>query len=172
MIETERLKLIAATVEHFEAAMKSHNKLAEWLGVDLADDWLVFPEGLAGGLKMLQTDPANADWGTHFFVETDSNTLIGNGGYCGAVNQEGMVEIGYALSPEFRGLGYAVEAADGLIRNAFADPSVSMVKAHTLAEWNPSTGVLNKCGMTKIGEMHDPEDGDIWLWRLLREEYS
>jgi hypothetical protein len=45
-----------------------------------------------------------------------------------------------------------------------------MVDAHTLAQWNASTKILQKCGLTKIAEKHDPEDGDIWHWRLMRVE--
>ena len=172
MVGTERLNLIAATAEHFEAALESHEKLAILLDVSLADDWLVFPEGLAGGYAILKADPANLDWGTYMFIHRDDNKLCGIGGYRGAVDKNGMVEIGYALSPEYRGQGLATEASIGLIAFAFSDPTVRMVEAHTLAEFNDSTRVLQKCGMRKIGELHDPEDGDVWHWRLLRMEYS
>jgi len=170
MIETQRLKLIAATADHFDAALKSHAKLAELLGVSLADDWQVFPESLSVGHKILTADTANMGWGTYFFVHRESNKLVGNGGFRRAVDENGMVEIGYAFSPEFHGQGLATEAAQGMIEYAFANPAVKMVDAHTLAEFNASTAVLQKCGMQKIGEMHDPEDGDIWHWRLMRAE--
>jgi RimJ/RimL family protein N-acetyltransferase len=170
MIETERLSLVSATAEHFEAAIESHQKLAELLGASLAADWLVFPEAIPGGYAMLKADPLNIGWGTHFFVHKPDNKLVGSGGYCGAPDSSGMVEIGYAISPEYRGKGLATEASHGLIDHAFLMRSINMVDAHTLAEVNGSTHVLEKCGMTKIGEIKDTENGDIWHWRILRDE--
>lgn len=170
MIETERLNLIAATAGHFEAALKGHEKLAILLDVSLADDWLVFPEGLAGGYAMLNANRANLGWGTHFFIHKADSKLIGIGGYCGAPDVSGMVEIGYAISPEYRGRGLATEASRGLIENAFLFEKIKMVDAHTLAALNESTKVLEKCGMKKIGEIKDTDDGDVWHWRLTRED--
>jgi RimJ/RimL family protein N-acetyltransferase len=46
-----------------------------------------------------------------------------------------------------------------------------MADAHTLADTNPSTKVLEKIGMRKIGTAHDPDEGEVWHWRLTREDY-
>ena len=56
--------------------------------------------------------------------------------------------------------------AKGLIENALKDKSVKTIIAHTLAEDNPSTKVLQKCGFEKVQEINDPEDGLIWKWEL------
>lgn len=172
MIETERLKLIAANMTQFNNLSWGDEWFAESLGVTLAREWLRFPEAIEGGQKLLEANSQNLRWGTHFFIHKDDNKLIGLGGYKGAPGDAGTVEIGYSLSPDYENQGLATEAARGLINEAFSWAIVEMVDAHTLAEENASTRVLQKCGMTKIGEADDPDDGAIWHWRVTREEYE
>lgn len=172
MIETERLELRKAQVTHLEAFLESESKLAAMLGISIEEGWLVFPEAVAYGIEYLKQNPDNGIWWMYFFIHKADKRLIGNGGYKGKPDAEGMVEIGYAVAPGYEGRGLATEAARGMIDRAFEEPEVKMVDAHTLAEENASCGVLKKLGMKKIAEKHDPEDGDIWHWRVLREEYK
>ena len=171
MIETTRLKIIPCTREHLEILISSEAELAQHLGVGVADSWLIFPESVSYSLKMIDDDPRALIWGMHLIVHKNDNKLIGCGGYKGPPDSEGMVEFGYSVAPSYENQGLATEAAKELINKAFADHDVKIVDAHTLAEWNASTKVLRKCGLTKIAEKHDPEDGDIWQWRLIREDF-
>lgn len=171
MIETKRLKIIPCTLEHLEILLTSESELAKNHDVDLADNWLIFPESVAYSLKMIEDDLRALVWGMHLIVHKADNKLIGCGGYKGAPDDTGMVEFGYSVAPSYENQGLATEAATGLINKAFAVLEVKMIDAHTLAEWNASTKVLQKCGLIKIAEKHDPEDGDIWQWRLRREEF-
>ena len=172
MIETERLQLIACNKMHLNALIQSEQALADLLGVELAENWLVFPEAPPYALKMLEADPQVLRWGMHLFLKKDENKIIGNGGFKGVADVDGMVEIGYAISPLYENQGLATEAARGMIEYAFSWASVKMVDAHTLAEENASVKVLQKCGLTRIAEKHDEEDGDIWQWRIRREEFE
>jgi [ribosomal protein S5]-alanine N-acetyltransferase len=171
MIETTRLKLIPCTREHLEILLSSETKLAQHLGVSLADNWLIFPESVEYSIKRIDDDARALLWGMHFIVHTANNELIGCGGYKGSPDDSGMVEFGYSVAPAYENQGLATEAARGLIDHAFADSNVQMVDAHTLAEWNASTSILKKCGLTKIAEKHGTSDGEIWHWRLTREDY-
>ena len=58
----------------------------------------------------------------------------------------------------------ATAAAAELIARARA-AGVRTVLARTLAEANPSTGVLTGLGFTRTTEL-DSEDGPIWRWEL------
>jgi [ribosomal protein S5]-alanine N-acetyltransferase len=171
MIETEKLKLIVPTRRQIELYFESEKDFAEMLDVKIAENWLPFPEALNFILQLLHEDSAASNlWWMYFFIHKASATLIGNGGFKGAPDETGMVEIGYAIAPDFQNQGLATEAAKGFINFAWADENVKMIDAHTLAEPNASTKVLQKCGMRKIGEKFDEEDGDLWHWRILREE--
>jgi len=172
MIETERLKLIAFETKHFEAFEQGEDKLAELLNLEVADGWLVFPEAMTYSKEYLEQNKDAAKWWMYFFVHKADGKLIGNGGYKGKSDEAGMVEIGYAIAPAYEGKGLATEAARGLTEFAFLDSQVRIVRAHTLAEENASNNVLRKVGMRFVKELHDDEDGDIWQWKVTREEYK
>lgn len=53
-----------------------------------------------------------------------------------------------------------------LVQLASGSSTVRRVIAHTLPETNASTRVLEKLGMTFVGEVMDPEDGQVWRWQL------
>ena len=172
MIETKRLKLIPFELAHFEAVLNDPQRLAEMLGVAIAEGWAAFPESIPYSYKYLKSHPDALGWWTYLFIHTNEKTLIGYGGFKGKADESGMVEIGYSIAPTWRTRGLATEAAQGLIDYAFSHPHVKTVDAHTLAETNPSTSVLKKVGMKFVGAVNDPEDGDIWHWRLSREDYQ
>lgn len=89
-------------------------------------------------------------------------------GYRDPPDSEGAVEIAYGLEPEYRGRGYATEAAMALIDFAFSNGQAELVRAHTRAEHDASTRVLSRCGFQCVGEVVDPEDGLVWRWEKRR----
>lgn len=169
MIKTERLNLIPATLEHFEAFERDENELAQTLGVEFSEGWLVFPEVVAHSREFLLKNPDAKDWWMYFFVHAADKRLVGNGGFKGKPDDAGTVEIGYANAPAYRGKGLATEAAQGLIDFAFSHQQVKTVQAHTLADENESVRVLRKVGMEFVKQLNDPEDGEIWQWQLKRK---
>ena len=174
MIETPRLELRPCELAHFEAILDDEERLASLLNVTLARDWLGFPaaqEVMQPSYEYLKAHPKALGWWTYLFIHKADRMLIGLGGFKGPVNAEGVVEIGYAIAPAYRRRGLAVEASHGMIQYAFSHPGVKRVLAHTLPEWNASTGVLKKVGMELVGTVQDPEDGEIWRWSLQREDY-
>lgn len=127
------------------------------------------PEGKAEvspvWLALLDNSSATDPW-IHGFtmVHRDNGSVIGQCGFKGPPDAEGMVEIAYGVAPEHQGQGYATEAAAALVDFAFSHQQVRVVRAHTLPEPNASTRVLTKCGFRKIGDVMDPEDGLVWRW--------
>ena len=168
MIETARLRLIPCELKHFEALLNNPPQLEAMLGVSTAKDWLSFPEAISHGYEYLKANPNAHQWWMHLFIHKEDNRLIGCGGYKGEADDAGMVEIGYEIAPAYRNRRLATEAAEGMIAHAFSHPHIKMVDAHTLAETNHSTRVLEKVGMKNIGTTHDPDDGETWHWRLNR----
>jgi RimJ/RimL family protein N-acetyltransferase len=176
MIETVNLKLIPAKLKHFEAILTAQKQLEQMLGVTVFDNWFDFPgvasiEAIRFSYEYLKANPDALRWWTYLFIHARDNVLVGLGGYKGKADEAGMVEIGYAIVPAYRGRGLATEAAQGLVDYAFSHPHIKMVDAHTLAETNASTRVLEKVGMRHVGTAHDPDEGEVWHWRLKREDY-
>lgn len=173
MIETARMKLIPCELKHFEAMLTDEQKLAELLGVSLAEDWLEFEaarNAMQYSYDYLRAHAEAFGWWTYLFIHKDDNALIGLGGFKGLADAQGMVEIGYSIAPAYRQQGLATEAARGLIDYAFSHAHVTRVDAHTLPERNPSTRVLQRVGMRHVGLGQDPDEGEVWHWSLKREE--
>jgi len=176
IIQTANLKLIPCELQHFEAILNDQKELEQILGVTVFDNWFDFP-GVAGieamkyAYEYLQSHPDALGWWTYLFIYVKDNALIGPGGYQGKADESGMVEIGYSIIPAYQGRGLATEAAKALIDHAFSHVHIRMVDAHTLAEHNASTRVLEKVGMTHVGTSQDPDVGEAWHWRLSKENY-
>lgn len=90
---------------------------------------------------------------------------MGSGGFVGPPDC-GVVEVGYEIAPEFRRHGYATAATRAMVAKAAAAGGVHTVIAHTLADENPSTGVLRRVGFRFAGERPDQEQGAVWRWDL------
>jgi [ribosomal protein S5]-alanine N-acetyltransferase len=126
---------------------------------------MISPEYLERAKRATDADPW--EWG-FAILHPEEDLWIGNAGFKGAPDASGCVEIGYAVATEYQRKGHATDAANQLLEYAFADPRVTMVRAHTLPETNASTRVLAKCGFTKTDEIIDPEDGPIWRWERVK----
>lgn len=176
MIETASLRLIPCETRHFEAILEDEGRLERMLGVGVLDDWFDFPgvadiETMRFLYEHLRANPGVLGWWTYLCVHVGDNMLVGTGGYKGPADESGMVEIGYAIVPAYRGRGLATEAARGLVDRAFSHAHVERVDAHTLAGPNASTRVLEKVGMKRVGTAPDPDLGEIWRWSLGRGDY-
>ena len=115
------------------------------------------------------TGSGKIEWWAYLPVLKKTKTLLGSCGYKGDP-KNGMVEIGYEVAEAYRGWGLATEMAKALIKNAFNSDEVKYVQAHTLAVENESGSVLKKCGMEKMEELEDPEDGKIWRWEIRKTD--
>lgn len=158
------ITLLPATVDHLLAFQRDPAEFAALIGGAVPEGWPEFPEAFDFTVSTLQAHPEQAQWWMHFFLE-DGN-LVGSGGFVGPP-QERTVEIGYEIAPRHRGRGLATAAATAMVDKARATGDVDAVIAHTLAEDNPSTGVLRKIGFSWAGALTHPEDGELWRWRLV-----
>lgn len=156
--------------EHLELALQSTEEvLARIRAMSPADQAEISPVWMA---RLRASTSANP-W-THGFAITHRHEgrVIGSCGYKGPPGRDGVVEIAYAVDPEYQGRGYATEAARALVDYAWERQEVRVVVAHTLPEPSASTRVLTRCGFVHVGEVVDPEDGLVWRWELVRVEPS
>ena len=151
-LQTPNLRLVLQSTEEVLARIQAMSP---------ADQAEVSPDWLARLRATSTPDP----W-THGFavVRRVDGAVVGSCGYRGPPSPAGIVEIAYGVNSEYRGQGYATEAAAALTSYAFDTGQVRVVCAHTLPEENASTRVLSKCGFRWVGEEIDPEDGLVWRW--------
>ena len=171
-INTERLTLAPITPEHIAAFFRSRTELGSLLGVEVPADWPVFPEGMEYWREKSDKLIRDAGWAGYLFIHRKDGRVVGDGGFKGPPDDEGIVETGYAIIPEYRGKGLATEAEQALINWAFSHPEVKFVTAETLTNGKDSMRVLEKLGMAYMGVRADPKDGAVFLWRLSREDYN
>jgi [ribosomal protein S5]-alanine N-acetyltransferase len=166
-IETENLIIVPYLPRHLRALIRSETEFEDTAGLRVADG--ICEQMLSASVNFMarlengkQPDP----WQFGFaIIHQVENVLIGTCGFSGPPDPDGVAEIAYGIAPSYQGRGYATEAARALIEFATKDPRVETIRAHTLAETNASTRVLQKCGLKKIGDAVDPENGlPVWRW--------
>ncbi|WP_430782349.1 GNAT family N-acetyltransferase [Actinoplanes sp. G11-F43] len=110
-------------------------------------------------------DPEAADWIARAVIAEPEGVIVGHGGFHGPPDENGVVEVGYTVAPEFRLRGYATAILAGLLARADADPRVTAVRASVRPDNTGSRKVVARFGFRKIGEQWDPEDGieDVYL---------
>ncbi len=106
--------------------------------------------------KELADRPELAGWLYWYWIHRDHRVLVGCGGFKGEPNEQGSVEVGYTVFPEFQRSGYASEATSGLIGWAFTDDRVRSVAAETYPELAASIRVMEKNGLTYMGGGNEP----------------
>ena len=89
--------------------------------------------------------PDEREWYALWMIELKDKTHAGELCFKG-VRADGTVEIGYGITEEQRGRGYASEAVKKTVEWALQQPGVSAVYAETEAYNTASQRVLAKCG--------------------------
>lgn len=116
-------------------------------------------------LERVRTAAVGDPWANFFAVrDRATGADVGSCGFKGPPDSVGAVELAYGIEEEFRGRGFATEAARALTNFALAQPGVHIVRAHTRPTNDASATVLTKCGFRNLGEVTDPEDGLVWRW--------
>lgn len=100
-------------------------------------------------------------WGLY---QNDSGDFVGDLCFKG-LPQNGQPEIGYGISPEFQGQGYATEAVRAACRWALAQPGVAAVEAETEPANAASQAVLRKVGFVPTGTVG--KEGPRFILRCL-----
>jgi RimJ/RimL family protein N-acetyltransferase len=162
--DADALVVAPATVAHLAALIDGDRQFERYFGIKVVPGYLEFDGALRHALDQVTTGGVDPRWMTHLFVDRDEFALVGLGGFKGAP-VEGVVEIGYGIAPSHRGRGLATAAARALVELA-RRRDVATVRAHTLAEPNASTGVLQNVAFVRTGELHDSDVGAIWRWEL------
>jgi RimJ/RimL family protein N-acetyltransferase len=163
MLQTDRLDLIPANLEHIEAELHHPSTIGHLLGVNVPEDW---PPGEydRGAMeffrsKFLADGSAAEGWYTWYGITRNSQgkreLLVAGAGYFGPPSG-GVVEIGYSVIPSARNQGYASEMVLALLQHAYQDPSVQEVIAHTTDSNIASTKVLLRCGFHRVGPGIEP----------------
>ena len=154
VIDTARMRMIAAQLVHLRTELADPGQLAALLGGEVPPSW---PPGeydrdaIAYFLSQYEIrGPAAVGWYGWYAVrragEGSPAQLAGAGGYFGPPTHDGTVEIGYSIADEARGQGYGSELALALTERALRHSGVRRVIAHVAADNVASHRVLKRAG--------------------------
>ena len=146
MIETNRLKIYAASQEKMETFIEAQT---------LDDLKAAYTEMLNGCLEHSN----QWDWYAIWMIELKDSTHIGELCFKG-LSADGIAEIGYGISEAYQNNGYATEAVKAVLEWAFSHPEVAAVEAETDSDNTASKRVLEKCGFALNGVIG--EEGPRW----------
>ena len=120
-------------------------------GVRVADD---YPTEFSAGVA--QCVGAEGQFGPFFLHRAEDDLVVGEIG--GAfVDDEGTIEIGYAVVESQWNRGYATAAVEALVTKAREGSHVRRIVAHTPLERPQSGRVLEKSGFAMVREMDDAD---------------
>ena len=119
-----------------------------------------YSEMLAGSLK----NPGQRIWHALWVLQLNdgSGRIAGSLSFKG-LNDNGMVEIGYGINPEFEGKGLMTEAVSAVVRWAANQPGVLSIEAETEHDNIASRRVLEKAGFIPSGVVG--QEGPRYIWR-------
>ena len=109
--------------------------------------------------EQVEQDPASAAWVTGVIWDEQQQVAVGRAGYHGPPDPSGMVEIGYAVDPEYRRRGYARAALEALLARAAREPQVRTVRVSISPDNTASFDLASQYGFAEVGEQWDDEDG-------------
>src|SRR5918993_2016508 len=95
-------------------------------------------------------------FGSYQVIRRADDCVIGDVGFLGPPDPTGAVHLGFALTVESRGRGYATEAVCALLEWARSQTGLVCVLADTTRSNLPSQRLLERVGMHRVGE-----DGEL-----------
>jgi [ribosomal protein S5]-alanine N-acetyltransferase len=162
MIETKRLMIIPFTHTLAKAATEGSEALDAVLPYKVAQEWPNndYAEIIPFIAERLAEDQSESKW-CRLIIHKADHMLIGDMGCKGGPDENGIVEIGYGIVPEYRSNGYATEMVQGFVQWLIELPEVKKITAECLVENPASSRVLEKSGFKQIRL----EDGMIY-WEI------
>ena len=158
---TERLLLRRSAPEDADtiSAYRSDPEVHRTQGWERTD-----PEGVRADIEeMAGRAPGQPGGWVQFSVEErDGGRLVGDVGISPAEGEPGVIKVGYTISPDVQGRGYATEAVQTLVDYALSTLGAEVVRAYADADNTPSIRVAEKVGMRLIERFEHREGDEVW----------
>ncbi|WP_291845168.1 GNAT family N-acetyltransferase [Maricaulis sp.] len=167
-IVSPRLRLVALNAELAVLQVEDRLGFFRALGVEPEPSWppeLMDKTTLEWTRDQLVSHPADTGWYSWIYISPVMNRLLGTGGFKGAPDAAGAVEIGYSMLLSYREQGLATEGVVALLDWAYTHERVKSVLAHTRDDRDASHRVLEKAGFVQGETRYDPEEGfNVVAW--------
>jgi RimJ/RimL family protein N-acetyltransferase len=167
-IITNRLYLLPFTLEICKELLKGNNSILSLYDLKPSTNWpdQDMLETLPRIIINLQKVSEPTGFESWLIINKQNRSIIGDIGFKGEPNPEGVIDIGYGIIEQERQKGYASEAAKGLINWAFTQPYVKSISAQSLSSNIGSAKTLERLSFYKTGKK-----GNFLQWRLFKESW-
>jgi RimJ/RimL family protein N-acetyltransferase len=162
-IPTPRFELVSMTMAFMQALIErdliaAAREAGAIVPVDLADE---LEHYLDYRTAQLRADRGIQPWIGRLIVLGDERgrRVIGTIGFHGPPDDDGRVEVGYRVQPEYRRRGVATEAVQALFDWAHREHGITRFRASTAPDNLASQAVLAKFGFRQVGTQIDDLDG-------------
>lgn len=160
-IQTARLRLRRSLPDDAEiiSAYRTDPEVHRYQGWDRTD-----VEGVRAEIALMHAREPGAPggWVQLSVEELDGDRLVGDVGLSPSDHEPGVIKIGYTISPDHQGRGYATEAVNALIDYAFDRLGAQTVRAYASAENIPSIRLAERVGMDLIEHIEHREGDQVW----------
>ncbi len=174
-IETARLRLRHFQDSDLTQFMSYRNdpvvaRYQSWEGISEAEAWTFIQE-------QKEIQPGVSGQGLQVAIELKAtNVLIGDCYFVINVFDHRQAEIGFTLSREYQGYGYATEAVSSFLNYAFHSFDLHRIIAITDCENIASVALLERLGMRREGHFiqnvwFKGKWGDEYLYAILKDEW-
>ncbi len=161
MLTTARMRLVPRTAELTRAEIADRPAFTALLDSTVPANWPpdLLVDALPWFLQQLEAAPDQVGWldwyGLVRGIGGQPDVLVASGGFLGPP-QDGTVEVGYSVLPQFQRQGLATEMVAGLVDWALVQAGVQQVVAEAHADNTPSVRLLGRLGFVAIGAGRDP----------------
>lgn len=173
IIHSPRLDLIALSLGFLSASLRGDlTSASQLINLVIPSDWLEANWLMEMRLTKLRENPALEPWLLRAVGLREARIMIGFIGFHTLPGADYLnpyapnsVEFGYTIFPDYRGKGYASEAAQALMDWATREHDVRRFVVSISPGNQPSLRIAQKFGFRKVGFFTDPEDGveDVFL---------
>jgi [ribosomal protein S5]-alanine N-acetyltransferase len=152
-INTERLQIITFTTEMMDAFLKGNSEIEKIIPYKVASEYPleVYKQFFAYKIERFRKFPNETEW-EGIIIHKIDNTIMGDMGFKGGPNEEGIIDIGYSIVPSYQGKGYATEMGKAMVDWGLSQPSVRKVIATCDPDNFASIRVLEKVGFHIINK--------------------
>lgn len=157
-LKTARLRLVAITPAMLTADEAADGTLGRILGAEVTAEWPPEhwePHVYRFIVKQFEDEPRTKGWHRYVLLPKERGSVPGYVliGAVGAFPKlEGDAEIGYSTLPAYQRKGYGTEAARTLVEWLLRQKEVRSVSAQTYPTLPESVKVMERCGMTFVGD--------------------
>ncbi len=160
--KTERLEMHTLTADMMEAVLKGGQELKRIVPFDTGAEWPleVYKNLFPYKIERFRKVPSENEW-EGLIVDKTNNRIVGDMGFKGGPNEEGVIDLGYSIIPSSRGKGFATEMGKAMVAWGLTQPGVKKVMASCDPDNAPSIRVLEKIGFERTVQT---DDSIYWLY--------